>query len=434
MKKGTITVRKFLCIVLQLCFISGCAQIPSNEDIKPYLSAISTKSASKSIPYSFAKLAQLKYEDFDLCNAVLFVSKQIDPDVDIQANTRFIDEMAAELACRLNGKTDYNDKISIFNDFIFNKGFVCPNPFWKNYYPEKFGQLWYIDCSSFTDFLKKKQGNCLTMSMLYLILAEKTGVPLYGVAIPGHLFIRYDDGVNKRNIETTARGFDFTDEDYIESYGAELGNLRNYYLCNLSAKQFFGCFMLNSGTRYYLNNNMKRALFYYMVGNNFNPLDPSLLNCIAEIYFLAGDYDNAITAYSKELNINPYNPEAYCKIGLIYLKKGNQEEAKRFFYKATMEKPHNLNEFFHKGIAFYCLGVYDKSLKYFLRINELYKNHYDSLYFTACVYSIKGNERKSIDYLEKAISINRRLRLRAQSEEAFSNLKKNQRFLGLITL
>lgn len=425
--------RKLCSLMILPLLISSCVHIPSDAQLCHYRNSIRAKSAEKPIAGNFSELAQLKNRDFDLCNAVLFVSKQMDPQTDIQSNLDYLNELSAELAYRLEGKTDYRAKVVTLNNFIWDKGFFCPNPFWKDYNPAKFEKLWYIDCSSFTDFLKSKQGNCLTMSLLYLILADKTGLPLYGSAIPGHLFVRYDDGVNRLNIETTAKGLNFTDQDYIDSYGDDLAKLRTYYLTNLTREQSFGCFMLNSGSRYFFRNNMKRSLFYFMVGNNFNPEDPALINGMAEVYFLTGDYDNAQSAFSKVLNINPYNPEPYCKMGMIYLKKGNSGIARSFFHKSTREKHHNLNEFFHKGLSYYCLGNYDKAIQYFSQINEQYPSHYDNLYFISCIQSIKGNKKKAIDYLQKAISINPQLKRRAQSEGAFLNIRNEPGFIDLIT-
>ncbi|MCX7727050.1 MAG: transglutaminase-like domain-containing protein, partial [Chitinispirillaceae bacterium] len=41
---------------------------------------------------------------------------------------------------------------------------------------------------------KNKIGNCVGLSLLYLLIGEEVNLPFYPVIVPGHLFVRYDDG------------------------------------------------------------------------------------------------------------------------------------------------------------------------------------------------------------------------------------------------
>ncbi len=40
--------------------------------------------------------------------------------------------------------------------------------------------------------LARKKGNCLGLSMLYLSLADRLGIPFRGVYVPSHCFVRYE--------------------------------------------------------------------------------------------------------------------------------------------------------------------------------------------------------------------------------------------------
>ena len=40
--------------------------------------------------------------------------------------------------------------------------------------------------------MDRRQGYCLSLSILYLAVAERLGLDVYGVVVPGHFFVRYD--------------------------------------------------------------------------------------------------------------------------------------------------------------------------------------------------------------------------------------------------
>ena len=54
--------------------------------------------------------------------------------------------------------------------------------------------------------LRTKKGYCLSLSVVALAVAEAVGAPLYGVAMPNHFLVRYDDGKFRRNLELTRKG------------------------------------------------------------------------------------------------------------------------------------------------------------------------------------------------------------------------------------
>ena len=60
--------------------------------------------------------------------------------------------------------------------------------------------------------LERKQGYCVGIAAIYLMLAERLGLPLYAVATPSHVFLRYDDGTTRINIETLQNGAEVPDE------------------------------------------------------------------------------------------------------------------------------------------------------------------------------------------------------------------------------
>ena len=69
--------------------------------------------------------------------------------------------------------------------------------------------------------LARKQGVCLGLGLLYLMLAERTGLPLSPVHAPQHLYLRYDDGKERWSVEPTRAGLIFDEEAFQKSYKME---------------------------------------------------------------------------------------------------------------------------------------------------------------------------------------------------------------------
>ncbi len=64
----------------------------------------------------------------------------------------------------------------------------------------------------------ERRGNCLGLGALYLAIGERMGVPLDGVLLPGHFFVR-TRGPGHHNVELLRRGEAMPDDWYRKKYG-----------------------------------------------------------------------------------------------------------------------------------------------------------------------------------------------------------------------
>lgn len=86
------------------------------------------------------------------------------------------------------------------------------------------------------------QANCLGTSTLYVLAGEELGLPIRLVIVPHHAFVRWDDGIERINIETTSGGRELPDTHYLREvepaeaqamrYGASLD--RDGFLAELA--------------------------------------------------------------------------------------------------------------------------------------------------------------------------------------------------------
>ena len=92
-------------------------------------------------------------------------------------------------------------------------------------------------------------GNCLGLTMLYLLVGETIGIPLVPVLGDRHVFVRYDDGRIKQNIETTRRGRSVPDCLYS---APQRGSLRDRRLHVLSKGEFMALTLVTRAAYAYI--------------------------------------------------------------------------------------------------------------------------------------------------------------------------------------
>ena len=94
--------------------------------------------------------------------------------------------------------------------------------------------------------LQRRTGHCLSLSVLALAVAERVGEPLFAVAMPNHVFARYDDGELRRNLELTRGGVEVTDAELRARMGDFLRD-DSLYLTNLDRLQLRGLLLHDRG-------------------------------------------------------------------------------------------------------------------------------------------------------------------------------------------
>jgi regulator of sirC expression with transglutaminase-like and TPR domain len=210
---------------------------------------------------SIDSVFRLPEEEVDLATAALLLSREWGTDKTLLAYRRKIDEMAEEILNRLKDKhlnPDYR-AIDIVNQYLFEeRGFhsvqTADDP----------------DDLFLHIVLERKRGYCLSLSVLYLSIAERIGMPAYGVVVPGHFFVRYDDGKKQFNIETTSGGAVVDDQYYKDKFKPPVGD-KTVYFKNLTKKQSLGCFFNNLGNCYIERGQMDLAYDYLYGAIQVNP-------------------------------------------------------------------------------------------------------------------------------------------------------------------
>lgn len=180
--------------------------------------------------------------------------------------------------------------------------------------------------------LMNRRGYCLGLAALYLVLAELNDIPLYAVSTPTHVFLRYDDGVTRVNIETFQRGAHLTDEQYAREHSIPEQSIRN------------GVFLRN------LNDDEFLAQIY---------------NNIGVIYSKREEYDLAEEAYGRALELYPDFPAAYYNLGNDLIQRGQFKQAVKSFKRALRLYPTDIWALNNRGLAYRQMDKLEKARRDF---------------------------------------------------------------------
>jgi formylglycine-generating enzyme required for sulfatase activity/regulator of sirC expression with transglutaminase-like and TPR domain len=185
--------------------------------------------------------------------------------------------------------------------------------------------------------LQTRRGYCMNLSLLYLILGERLNLPLVGVPLPNHFFVRYDSQEYRVNIEATEGGTAFPDSFYEQRFGAAKGS--KYFMSNLDKKQTLGAYFSNVGLVMYRAAKPKIAIFYLEQSAGINPQSIDALNNLGNIYSELKQHDKSIHAYERALKADPGNFSTLFNLGLAYMETGALEKAKVAFLQAAQINP-----------------------------------------------------------------------------------------------
>ena len=119
-------------------------------------------------------------EDNLLGGAILIARYQY-PELDQEKINLFISQVKKDIWLELNESLTALEQVNILNHIFFTKYGFSGNT--SNYHAP---QNSYINC-----VIESKKGNPLALSILYLLVAQSLGLPVYGVNLPEHFILTY---------------------------------------------------------------------------------------------------------------------------------------------------------------------------------------------------------------------------------------------------
>lgn len=125
--------------------------------------------------------------EINLARAALLIATDEYPELEISAVLARLDEMADELRSRFPVQRDAQTIIPILNAYLFDELDFHGNL--AEYYDPRNSYL--------NDVLERRTGLPITLSVIVLVLAQRLGLPIYGVGLPGHFMVKWRDAENE---------------------------------------------------------------------------------------------------------------------------------------------------------------------------------------------------------------------------------------------
>lgn len=227
---------------------------------------------------SEGEVIALRSDEVDLARGLFLSELGNDGDAyyKMRSYEAMMDLMALQILASLPPNASNQDKISAVNRFIFEEmGFRFPP---HSLYSED------IDLYTFLPaVLDSRRGVCLGVSILYLCIAQRINLPLEIITPPGHIYIRYREGENITNIETTARGVNYDSEVYL---GVDTKSLQER-----SMKEVIGLAHMNNAARFWHQKNYEKVCSCYEKGFPYLSDDALLKELMGFSYLLSGKVD-----------------------------------------------------------------------------------------------------------------------------------------------
>lgn len=344
---------------------------------------------------SIEQVLRLRDDEVDLATAALIVSERWSDMVYGRRYLSTLDDMALEIRERLRRerlKPTYK-AIPVINAYLFD-------------------ELGFKSVSEASDpndlflhtVLDKKSGYCLSMSILYLSLAERLGISLYGVVVPGHFFVRYDNGRVRFNIETTSKGGSAPDEHYIENFNVPVGN-NSIYMKNLNKIQTLGCFFNNLGNSYNEVGNIDSALLALEKAVEINPTLSESRTNLGSIYLKKGRVSDAISQYRAALKINPNDAKTHNNLGNAYMQRDWLNYAVSQYHQSIRLEPDFIDAYKNLAIAYCKQERFEQAIAQLRRAITLEPKDADCYSQLGSVFEQMGNYEQAISQYKIALKI-----------------------------
>ncbi|MCA9396683.1 MAG: transglutaminase family protein, partial [Candidatus Omnitrophica bacterium] len=205
-----------------------------------------------------------------------------------------IQQMGDQFAERVSSDDTPEDQIRKLNDFFFKEhGFTAdaqPDA-------DKLVENVLLD-----HVLDNKRGVCMSLSMIYMQIAQRAGIELSGVSVPLHFFLRYD-GHEPFNIETLDAGrMDLTDDFYKEKYFVE--DWEPFYMESLDHKKMLAVFAANIASIMTQNGMPKEAVAWLLPLQEVLKEDVEVKTNLGNAYLMTGDQNQAMQWWLKAVEHN----------------------------------------------------------------------------------------------------------------------------------
>ena len=148
-------------------------------------------------------LVGLSDRGIDLERCAFLIARYAYPNLEVEAYTRALEGMAAEVKERLGPRVSGEEAVKVLGRYLFTEQGFRGNT--KSYYE--------ADNSYLNRVIDRRTGIPISLSMVYLLVSQRLGLPCVGIGMPGHFLVKFDSEHYKVFVDCFNAGALLTERD-----------------------------------------------------------------------------------------------------------------------------------------------------------------------------------------------------------------------------
>lgn len=162
-------------------------------------------------------------------------------------------------------------------------------------------------------------GTCSSLPILYLAIGQRLGYPVHLVCTVRHLFLRWDGGGERFNIECAGRGFGRYEDEHYCSWPVQMTAAERQcglFLSNFTPRRTLAAFIYERGHCLLDNLRLDEALYAYKHASQLEPaytpqwaqatmMDKIMRNLHSKRLSISFPFHTAID-YASQISVEPY--------------------------------------------------------------------------------------------------------------------------------
>ncbi len=201
----------------------------------------------------YKHLLQRPDSDIDLARAALLISGEIYPNIDVQRYLNTLDSMATDIHVSTAATSDRRELASAVSDYLFRRRGFEGNQ--DDYYDPRNSYL--------SQVMDRHLGIPITLSLVYMEVGRRLGLPAEGVGLPGHFVVRIDGEGEGLYVDSFHQGRLMTGRECLQAMESMFRgrlNLRLEHLLPYSNRQILTRLLGNLRINYMRQKQLRQAI------------------------------------------------------------------------------------------------------------------------------------------------------------------------------
>lgn len=145
----------------------------------------------------YQQLIAWKSGQRELLDGALIIAKYQYPGLNVEHVTEFFDHLTREIWLEISYKLTAYEKVNVINQVLY-----------KEYQFRGDTKQFHSPLNSYINtVIELRKGNPLSLCIIYSVLAQRLGLPIYGVNLPNHFVLAYLDDDNTHQVNDLGENY-----------------------------------------------------------------------------------------------------------------------------------------------------------------------------------------------------------------------------------